>query len=327
MLALSHKITIGSNVYRSSDHSRMIGLHCSLDLAIPVNECRVVMTYPEGLNLETGQDIEVELGYDGDMEQVFKGKIGEIDWRIDCVIIEAMSSFRDLVTAKFNLFFDNPTSLNIVLGVTDEFDIAKGRMEPGILFSSYAIGDNVSAYDHLKFLAQQNGFDFYANESDKMVFARHIPGNVHLFQFGINILALAVDKVEESISKVEIFGASPASFGQGPLASSWLTKNVVKDAAGSGSGITKRIYDPTVKSQQNAFQVATSLLGVNGSRTLATLKTLGKPTVKIGDIASISNMPVQDQNGQFKVTGVNHHISFKRGYTTIIKLEDLSWIP
>ncbi len=321
MLVVSHQIKIGSDTYSSTDNSRLIELHCSSNLAIPVNECRIVMTYPEGLSLEPGDDVEVELGYEGETTKVFTGQVESVDWSIDRVTIYVLSAFRRLVKARFNLFFEKPKAGDIVSDVASELEVSKGSVDNGLEFASYALGNNKSVYDHLKVLAQQCGFDLYADESDELQFTRPLPLTSHAMEFGADIISLSFDHPSENISGLEVFGASPASFGEGADASSWLTKKEVKGVAGSSSGIVHRIIDPTARTQENAIQIATAMLDTRQSKTSAKLKALGNPKVKMGEQISIASMPLSSQNGTYKVTGVNHKIHYQKGYTSIFQLE------
>jgi hypothetical protein len=71
-----------------------------------------------------------------------------------------------------------------------------------------------------------------------------------LFQFGINILKIQVEEIQEAVSGVEVFGESPASFGAGSDASAWFTKKEVKGGAGSDPKL--RVYAPAARTQEVA---------------------------------------------------------------------------
>ena len=100
-----------------------------------------------------------------------------------------------------------------------------------------------------------------------------------------------------------------------------MTKKEVKGSAGSTSGIVRRISDPSARSQQGSAQMAEALLGALSTKKRGILKTLGAPKVKLGHTVKVSKMPAGDQNGSYKVTGVEHRIGRGKGWVTVLGIE------
>jgi hypothetical protein len=323
MLTVSHKITIGTAGYTSSDHSRLLDLQMKASLDVPVNVCGIVLGLPAGLNIAPEDPVKVELGYEDNLVLVLTGTVGSVDWGIDTVSIQAAGSFQWLLAARFNLFYEKPKAGDIVADVVGRLGLSAGKVENGLEFPAYALGENQTAYDHLRRLAWQCGFDLYADPADKVVFARYSPADTHEFQYGLNILSLTLDEQTTPLTGVEVYGASPTSHGQGPEAYAWLTKKEVKGTAGSASGLVRRLFDPTARTLETAAQIAEATLAVASRGRPGRLEVLGAPKIKLGDAVKVSGMPVETQNGTFKVMGIAHALNARKGFFTVVEGEEV----
>ena len=329
MLNVAHKIKINSDVWSSTEHSRLLSLNVRASLDVPVNECEIIFTHPEGVKVKSEDEIEVELGYGDALELVFTGKVDRVDWSIGKLVIAARGSFKSLVEAHYNIYFDRPKASDIVKELSKEAEVKTDSVDTGLSFDYYAVGTERSAFSHLKKLSHQCGVWLYANEKDQLVFtdsngggggllgaATDLLGGGHEFQFGINILELSVDVPDTNLDGVTVFGESPASQGQGADASSWLTKKVVKGTAGKSNGTVRYVVDATARTQQNAEQIAKAYFNIWKDKKEGQLKTLGAAEIKLGSSLKISKMPLNDQNGEYLVAGINHQIAPRKGFVS-----------
>ena len=322
MLKVSYKIKIGNNTITGGKQTNLLEIKSHASLTIPVNSCTIVLGSPQNLTIATEDPVSVELGYDNKQTLIFTGKVSAVEWGIDRVRIDGLSSIQSLTVARFNLIYQKPYSGDIVKDFLNKGKLKADKIENGIKFSTYTLGDFMSAYDHLQRLAQQCGFDIYANTEDKIVFAKYKAENTHEFKYGENILGFSLDSAKVGVEKVEIYGESPASQGQGEKASSWLTKKEVKGSAGSNSGTTLRLVDPTARTQASAQKIAKGVLANMCQKQRGRIKVLGNPNVKLGDGVKVSKMLIKEQNGTFKVTGVSHRLNRRSGFFTVIDWEE-----
>lgn len=320
MLNISHHIKIGGKTHSSTQNSRLIALRTSSDLDIPVNSCRISLSHPEDLSVALEDEVVMELGYGDDLKTVFTGTVTQIDWQIAQVHIEASSQFIQLVQSHFNLFFEKSKAGDIVSSISQETDVKTGKVENGLEFDFYTIGNNISAYQHIKQLALQCGFDIYADEKDKLIFAPASGGDSHPFQFGINILSLSIEKIKKPFKSVQVFGESPASHGEGKDAASWLTKKEVTGTASGTGNIQRDLIDPTARSQETATKIAEAYFKNQYPEQVGVLIALGNATIKLGDEIEVSKMPTAEQNGTYKVSAIHHIISVRKGFISKIKL-------
>jgi phage protein D len=318
MLTVNHRITVGSTTYTSAQHTRLVGLQTHAALSTPVNRAWITLTPVLGLSVTPGNAVSVVLGYGDNLHTVFTGVVEAVEWGMAQVALRAASASRALVGTRLNRFYEKSKAGDIVSHVAGLLDVATGSVESGLEFQAYALSDGMTAYDGLRRLAERCGFELYTDVDDKLVFAQYAPAQKHPFQFGVNILSLYVDQPTETVTGVEVYGESPSSFGQGQEAYSWLTKKDVKGTAGDSAGMTWRRFDPAARTQEDAGKIAQAALAALSAKRACTLKVVGAPQVQLGDAVDISQMPLDDQNGTFKVIGVAHRLDAKQGFYSVI---------
>jgi phage protein D len=324
MLSFQHDITIGSTRFKSGSNSRLIALHCEAAMGVPVNTCRMIFTLPADLSFTEGDAVVVKMGYNSDLSTVFTGIVHVIDWHIGSVTLEAQSRFQELAALQINAYFENAFAGDIVQGLAAETAVNVETVQPGARFAFYAVGNNRSAWQYINELAGQCGFDFYANLEDKLMFSMPLPtGLPTLLRFGKEILTCRIEQTLPTIKGIEVYGESPASFGQGPPASSWFTKQEVKGSGGDSDKV-ERLYIPSARAQETATLMATALWQNKKPKKKGILSLLGNAALSIGTLIVISGMPSDAQNGTYKITGFRHRISRDKGFITQVSIEEVA---
>jgi hypothetical protein len=320
MLQIDYNINVGSVSFKPASNSRLVELRSSSSMNAPVHYCRMVFTLPSDLSMAVGDEVKVDLGYEGDTTTVFTGVVIGVEWQVTTVTIEAESQTRQLTALHVNAYFENSFAADIVNDLLGETDMSAGQVQQGLRFSFYAIGSNRSAWDQLNALSKQCGFDMYADADDKLVFATALPGVPKMFQFAVNVLKLKIEQRQEAVSGVEVFGESPSSFGGGPDSVTWFGK---KDVTGSaGSDPKRRAYVPAARTQELAAQIANNLWNGISPKKIGKLTTLGDSTLALGGTIQISDMPVDDQNGSFRIIEVGHSVHSSKGFVTTVSIEE-----
>ncbi|HRI59908.1 MAG TPA: hypothetical protein PK228_09295 [Saprospiraceae bacterium] len=318
-----YDISIGSFALNTRNNNRLVELSVSAKLDVPVNECRMVLPRLKDMRFETGMPVSVKLGYDKQTSQVFAGELDQIEHNAETVTLTASGAFHRMVSNRVNLYFDGPSAGEIATELCQQHKVTPGNVGTGMRFSFYTLGHDRSAYEHLKYLSEQCGFDCYADENDHLVFAQPAPQTTHPFGYGENILNLQLWEEAAPDTTWEVYGESPSSTGQGPQGASWLTKKEVKGSAGLGAGVVRRVFAPTIRTIDNATLMAQALQNDRKGRIKGILHTLGAPEVKIGDSIQIKNMPETQQNGMFKVTGFRHHLHAGSGFISQFNIQKL----
>lgn len=320
MSPITYHLTLGSTKITHASAAALVSLDTAVALTVPVNRCRLIVTNPPALAI--GDAVEIKLGYGNSPESIFKGEVAYLSQGFEGLRIEAMSSLQKLTTARLNLLFEKSTAKDIVQDVAKRFQVSVGKAEAGIKFPVYALGDQTSAYGHLRHLADQCGFDLYGDRADKLVFAPYAPSQTHEFAYGVDILTYAWAEVPRSFSGVEIYGESPASQGQGDKAYSWLTKKEVKGSSGSKRGTVLHRADPTARTQAIAGTIAKSWLAAGQTQKQGWVTVLGSPAVALGDRLSLTKLPVAAHNGRYKILSISHRLSAQRGFCTTIHWQE-----
>lgn len=320
MPTLQYQITLGNTTLTPTSQTALVSLMTESNLAIPVNTCRLVVANPS--SLAVGDAVEVKLGYEGTPQSVFKGEVAHLHWAWDGLEVEAVSHLWRLTTTYLNLLFEKSTAKAIAQDVAKRCQVSMGKAETGIQFPVYALGDQISAYSHLRHLAEQCGFTLYGDRTDKLVFAPYQPSQTHEFSYGTDILTYDWSQRPSPLTGVEVYGESPASQGQGDKAYSWLTKKEVKGSSGKRSGTVLHRVDATARTQAIASNIATALLKAHQGQRQGWVKALGNPAAGLGDRLSLNKLPVAAHNGRYQITGVRHRISQRRGFCTTLQWQE-----
>lgn len=319
----TYRISMGSLVLSTQDANRLVELAVHAGLETPVHECRIVLPQFNDLPIEAGMPVSVQLGYDQKMQLVFSGEIYRLEQGVSTIILMARSACQRLVHSRLDLYFEGMTAGEMVTAICREGNVLPGMIQPGLRFSHYALGRDRSAYDHLSYLANQCGFDLYANENDRLVFAKTTAFAMHSFSYELNIVSFRFSTHTAGGGKWEVFGESPASLGQGPPGAYWLTKKEVKASAGLGGQAVHQTFAPTIRSLDNASLMAKALQQKQKKRKVIRLSTLGIPEVKIGDTIQIGQMPEEQQNGLYKLIDLRHRLNAQSGFISQLKMQEL----
>jgi prophage tail gpP-like protein len=319
MLTVDYKITIGSTAYTTAGHTRLSRLRVQAALEAPLNTARIILAPPDGLDVALDDDVTVELGYDGNLEQVFAGKVDTVEYRIDGLHVHACGSFRQLLAARFNLFYEKSSASDIVSDLCSRLSLQTGQVDSGLDYPYFALSATENVYQGLHHMASQCGVDLYADVEDKLVFAAYTGAVSHDFQYGVNVLTMQLDTRNPLVTGAAIYGESPASLGQGSDAASWLTKKEIQGQAGDSSGQVARRFDATARTQDMAAQIAQAVVPELGAKRACTLNVLGAAEVQLGHALNVSHMPLGAQNGKFKVMGVEHRLDRRQGFITLVR--------
>ena len=319
----TYEITLGNQLLSTRANNRLVELSVHAGLEVPVNECRITLPRIDDMKLETGSPVSVKLGYDQQTNQVFAGTLSRIELGTSTLSLTARSVFRKLVKSRVNLFFENPTAGEMATEICRQFGIQVGNLGAGLRFSAYALGQDRAVYGHLKYLADQCGFDLYADSKDRLVFAQALPMALHPFEYGANIISVQIREDAAPEAKWEVYGESPASTGQGPQGASWFTKKEVKGSAGIGSEVVRRVFAPTIRTLDNATRMAQALQEKQKNRKRGTLRVTGAPEVQAGDTIQLQKMPETQHNGMFKVVALHHQLNAGSGFLSHFKIQAL----
>lgn len=324
MQSINYKIKIGATSYTPSDRPFLVEVQSKAALSIPLHSCRVVLGQADSISAKPEDAVSISLGYGDRLYTIFTGIVQSVEAGIESVTIRAVSALYPLTWTRFNKIYEKPTAGNIVTDIAQKrLKLKVNKIESGLKFPVYALGNRATAHAHIATLAHQCGFDFYADAEDKIIFAKHKAAKTHAATYGNNLLRLVQKQTIPAVTGVEIYGESPASQGQGDQAYSWLTKKEVKGSTGKTSSTMVRAVDPTARTQAIAKSIAQAVLDQKTQKACGQARVLGDGAIHLGDAVKLEKMPATNQNGTFKIVGVTHQLSRLTGFYTNINWEDV----
>ncbi|GAB4373041.1 MAG: hypothetical protein Kow0042_16710 [Calditrichia bacterium] len=326
----AYKITLGNKVINTTDEpqaSTVIDLLVELDIDTPADRFLLTLGNVGSLQPETEDEAAIELGYadDGELQQVMAGTLVKIKTGLLNTQITGQSAVRSLLFKFISKTYESKSAGDIVRDLAGEGSVRVASADSGIRFPAYVIDERKNLYRHMLDLAELCGFDLYANENDELVFKKFTSGNqIHLLDYGKDILELEIQETLPPAGKVEVFGESPGG-GQSPEAWAWLTKDFggQKGTAGSGSQ-TMLVETPVLRSNEAARTTARAIsTAITRNTRRGRLLIAGRPQVKLGDAVRLREVPNADLNGTYQVRSVTHRVSKQGGFTTTIEFRSI----
>ncbi len=294
------------------------------DMEVPTDALKLRLAQRQGIAL--GDAVTLALGYEEELETVFVGTVTVLKPTIAGLEVWAMGAMQPLVALHVATVFENQTVGNIVQNLAQMAGLTPGTVSAGPLLPVYRIDSRLSAFGHLKALANRLGYELYCDRTGHL--NCHNPaaaGGLALnamalgYTFGRDLLAATAYHQPPHWGTVVIGAESPMS-RQGDDTVHWLTTS--EDTQRSGRGSPERlVLDPVARTQDLARQFAA------GHLTTATraaqevgMRVLGRPGVDLGDAASPSDFPDSLLNGRGYVRALRHRLSDRAGFITDLRI-------
>jgi phage protein D len=319
------KIRIGSETFESSIGGDVISIWLNLDMDKPAGAFEIVMSKSnKTARIKKGDDVSIELGYEDNLTNVFKGNVESIEPSISKIKITGFNIASKLLRLRVNQVYENQCAGEIVADLARRAGVKEEEISNGLSFPMYAIDSTKNAYEHMRDLAEKCGYEVYVTSENKLVFKKYERNERKkpiVLEYGRDILNIELYDFKPSIANVAVRGESPASF-KGASTSHWLTKRQIEGVAEAetGNGTALLLHEPTVKDKDTAEKVAKARLLALTRTSYGNVKIIGKAEVKLGDTIEIKDMPDVKLNGEFEVHSVEHFLSKTKGYTTLLGL-------
>jgi len=327
MIRVQHSIEIGKSRHYGPENSRLVSLQMEASVETLVNDCTLVLAPASGLEVSPGDAVTVELGVGEGLSRVFAGKVDSTDLTSEGLKVYAFSAYSALMSARYNMYFEKTSAGDIASALCREAGLEVSTVIPGILLDYYAVGSNKSAGTHVMELSRLCGCEAFVNENDQLVFSPSVSIAVHPVQFGANLIDFQLNDTRKAPGNILVFGESPASFGQGPGAATWLTK---RDVQGNSPALSDdaapaiQVFEPALRSIGQAAQAAINLRTALKSGKTARITVLGQPELKVGDTALLSRIPDAGMDGAFRIKRVTHLLNSKRGFVSKIFIASIA---
>ena len=323
----AYKIVIGGKIMDTTDEPRastVVSLAVALDMDTPADSFTLVLGNVGSLRPARGDEAKVELGYFGDeddeeLTQVVSGTVEAVETNLTTTRLEGYSNASAVLRTRVEKTYENMKAGDIVRDLASKAGVDVATAAAGVTFPAYVIDGRRSVYAHMADLASLCGFDLYLNPGGELVFEKFVNGRtIHLFEYKKHILALDAQRSPPRAGLVEAWGESPAK-GEADDTWAWLTKDFEGAKGSAGSGALLLLERPALRTADAARAAAEAALTAIKRRTLrGSLKSVGRPAVKLGDAIRLSEMPDESLNANFQVRSVTHRITKLGGFTTTV---------
>ena len=319
------------------------------DMDIPADALRLDLMERSGVAL--GDEVTVALGHDGDEETVFTGDVVMLRPAIVGVEIRALGVMNELLKLRTAATFEEQTAGSIARDLISQAGLSAGTVDDGPTLPRYAVDSRLSAFAHLKDLADRLGYELYADRHGNVMFHALGPaagldaaaggllgavvasaaallgiGGGESYAYGQHLLAAASDQRPVAWGTIEVGGESPMS-GQGATTAHWLTVSDADYRGSAGDGDpTLLVLDAAARTQDLADRFAASRLATAARKAhQVRLTVLGRPQVDLGDSITASGLSDELINGKGYVRAIRHRFGEEIGFVTDFRIAVGEW--
>uniref|UniRef100_A0A0C1RPE2 Phage protein D n=2 Tax=Tolypothrix TaxID=111782 RepID=A0A0C1RPE2_9CYAN len=327
MLKPTFSLTIGS--IKSSTDIPTLGVNnlvIERDMDIPVDGLRLQMM--ELPNIVIEENIVVELGYDFQQTKVFTGNVIRIRPAIVGIEICALGKMNRLLNFRTSATFQDKSVGSIAQDLIRQAGLSAGSIDNEITLPRYVVDSRMSAFAHLKELAERLGYELYCDREGHVKF--HAPdsspqsdtGGGESYVFGQHLLKAVAQLTPTAWGKIEVGGESPMS-GKGDSTAHWLTVNDEDYRGSAGEVDSPRLLmiEPLARTQDLANRFARGRLAVAKRKAYEVCFTvLGSPLIDLNDSISIKNVPKESINSSGYVRAIRHQFGETVGFVTDLRI-------
>jgi hypothetical protein len=310
---------------------------------IPADALQIYLSERAGVSL--ADPVTLNLGYDGEEEQVFTGSVARIQPALRNVVITALGRMNALLNQYTSATYEGRPAGDIARDLISQAGLATGTIDDGPGLPRFAIDRGLSGFVHLKGLANRLGYELYANREGAVMFhalgdaarldmvgggllgaaagaiSSLASGGGEGYLFGQHLLEASTYQQPSAWGQVQVGGESPMS-GQGDNTAHWLTINDADYRGSAGSDEpTLLVLDPAARTKDLADRFAAGYLAV-AQRTAhqVTVRVSGRPQVELGDTLSVGNALDDLLNGSGYVRAVQHRFDVYYGFVTDFRI-------
>ena len=319
VLKPSYKIQIHGTTLDTEKEYPVKSIRVNQDMAIPAHSCEIVFGLSdETTEIEKGNEMTVEMGYEDSLVKVFEGLIDKNNPGISEMRVVAMSPAVKLLLSRSNKVFLDQSAGDIASILAGDSGL-QASTSPGAKLHAYYMDSSKNAYEHLRELAVKSGFNFYMTSDNELFFGKDSDGGSHTLEYGVNIIKADAHEDFQAASSVMVVGET---FEEHFMKEQYSAENdeELEDVKKHLRNVDAEfvVYDASVKNQDTADGMVKGLTE-NIKKTLSgTFKIIGDAEIKLGDVIQVSGMQHSKMNGDFQVRSVEHYISKAAGFTTLV---------
>lgn len=287
----------------------------------------------DGSAFDFGKTVEVQGGYENDMQTIFYGEIigMEVDLEADApptLNIQCLDHSHRLHRGRKSRSFVNVTDSDLVNKLAGEGGLSAGTIESTSTVHDWVFQKNQTNWEFLTERTRRNGHRLFVNGQKKLNSKKVVnSGDATVeMKWGEDLTSFRprveasqqVDKVTvrgwDRLTKQAIVGQSTTPNGVPQIGTSSNGGSVAQSAFGGSA--TMMVNDRHVFTQDEATQIAQSIHDdIGGEFIEADGVCQGNPAVQPGCMVKITNIGTKF-SGSYQVTSVTHVYNPSKNYTT-----------
>jgi hypothetical protein len=286
-----------------------------------LDTCRLMVARGPTLpTVAVGDELGVQLGFDGSLATVFTGKvsalIGTRDQGLEVVLA---SPSHGLAQARQNVSFEQRTLADVVRQWAGEAQVTPGDLDTGPSFPFLAVDDRRSAWEWIAVLARLAGTMAWIDGDGKLHCKQPAGTPVRKYHYGQDVLSLSFSERVAHLGEVTMTGEGAAG-SQGAQAWSWLAKSADAVQASAGDGVPKRLYQEGVLRSHAAADAAANAIHERAQALCSrvVVRVPGSAEVGVGVLFELADCPGGNGDGTYQVLALRHRYAKARGFTTEI---------
>lgn len=324
------EVAVGAKKLKSGGHGTLWRLEILREVNGGADEAFLQLGLTQALDAKPGDDLTVDLGYEGSLNRVFTGTVDRSSSGLASLEIHALGAQASLMRKRGDKAFVNQKAGEVFQALVSDAGAQAGRAEAGVPMSFYLADSAYSHWEHGLRLGLHSGNDVYADAEGKLVFAP-ITGDAPplKLKFGVDLLQAACEAGAAPVAVIAV-PESPAS-SAGEETASWIAKDSMPHkgeaqasgggGVGSGSGgAGSPRYHPFLRTQEHAQASADCLL-LRREREArnAEVEMLGRSDVELGDTVELEGLPAGG-DGKYVVLALRHALGLHSGFRTYASL-------
>jgi phage protein D len=313
------------------------------DMDVPADALRLWLADRAGATV--GDQVDLALGDDGAESAVFTGTVAALRPGVAGAELLALGTFGELLNLRTAATYEGQAAGSIARDLAGQAGLSPGTVDDGPVLPHFAVDGRLSAFAHLKGLADRLGYELYTDVQGRLMFhalggaagldavgggplgavagglVTAAGGGGERYLFGQHLLEVTGTREPAAWGTVDVVGESPMS-GQGERTSHWLTVNDADYRGSAGSGGPRLILlDPAARTKDLADRFAAGRLAVaRRAANQLRVTVLGRPDVDLGADVSAADVPDALAAGSGYVRAVRHRFGAATGFVTDLRV-------
>jgi len=269
-------------------------------------------------DLATGDELGVQLGFDGSPQPVLAGRIAMLSRRGDGSLdVTLASKAVALAAQRENTGYEQQSFSDLLSQWASLAQLKPGDIASGPSYPFLAVDDRTSLWDWIARLARHAGVPAWVDASGQLQAHATSGPPVRTFKYGEDVLAFEATTRDAMAGTSSVAGEGSAGT-QGASAWAWLAKDNSANQATSGDGPAIGLWSDGALRSTSAAQSAADGQAAAAKRLSITVRVTvpGAPDIDVASSFAIEGCPNGVGDGEYAALQVRHRFDARRGLVT-----------